>query len=198
MWKFSIPIPLSYRKIRSFMPGSSVRMSLDRLLPSHFQIWEIVNLIVTFDVNVILNPVPDPDLKIRWRAGGGHPDPWVRVEPVLQNKIFSPFGLPYGLKIRGALGPSPGSATEIFPKSRVSRVGPRGGNVIARGLTCTAACSCHALWLIRWTRKWWSFLKFRLPKLCCLNSFTCNNPGNHGLNLFSYREFHYVACTERN
>ena len=106
-----------------------------------------VNLIVTFDVNVILNPVPDPDLKDKVEGGGGHPDLQVRVEPVLQNKIFSPFGPQYGLKIRGARdpAPSPRSATEIFSKSRVSRVGPRGGNVIARGLTCTAACSCHAL-----------------------------------------------------
>ena len=39
-------------------------------------------------------------------------------------------------------------------------------------------------------------LKFRLPKL--LNSYTCNNQGNHGLNLFSYRAFHYVTCTESN
>ena len=39
-------------------------------------------------------------------------------------------------------------------------------------------------------------LKFRLPKL--LNSYTCNNQSNHGLNLFSYRAFHYVTCTESN
>ena len=30
-------------------------MGLDRLLPSHLQIWEIANLNLTFDVNVILN-----------------------------------------------------------------------------------------------------------------------------------------------
>ena len=48
-------------------------MNLDRLLTSHFQIWEIVNLIVTFHVNVILNPVPDPDLKDKVEDGGGHP-----------------------------------------------------------------------------------------------------------------------------
>ena len=39
-------------------------------------------------------------------------------------------------------------------------------------------------------------VEFRLPKL--LNSYTCNNQGNHGLNLFSYRAFHYVTCTESN
>ena len=43
----------------------------------------------------------------------------------------------------------------------------------------------------RWRRKWWNFLKFRLRK-------SCNNPGNHGLNLFSYLAFHYVACRKRN
>ena len=30
-------------------------MGLDRLLPSHLQIWEIANLNLTFDLNVILN-----------------------------------------------------------------------------------------------------------------------------------------------
>ena len=43
----------------------------------------------------------------------------------------------------------------------------------------------------RWRRKWWNFLKFRLRK-------SCNNPGNHGLNLFSYLAFHYVASRKRN
>ena len=35
-------------------------------------------------------------------------------------------------------------------------------------------------------RKWWNFLKFLLPSA---------NAGNHGLNLFPYLLFHYVACT---
>ena len=59
--------------------------------------------------------VPDPGLETR--RGGGHPDPEIRGgggrEPGLQN-FFRPFGLRFGLKIRGEPappGPSPGSAT---------------------------------------------------------------------------------------
>ena len=45
--------------------------------------------------------VADPDLQIGGRGDSG-----------LQNIVFSPFGPQSGLKIRGGLAPSPGSATE--------------------------------------------------------------------------------------
>ena len=44
--------------------------------------------------------MPDPDLEISWGGGGGGSYP---------KNIFPPFGLQFGLKIRGAQG---GSATE--------------------------------------------------------------------------------------
>ena len=57
----------------------------------------------------------DPDLQIRGRGGGGHPDPKIRGEPGLQKNFFRPFGPQFGRNIRrgaGPLGPSPGSATK--------------------------------------------------------------------------------------
>ena len=55
--------------------------------------------------------VADPDLQIRgWL---GHPDPEMREGwgTRSQRIFFLPFRPQFGLKIRGAPGPSPGSAT---------------------------------------------------------------------------------------
>ena len=62
----------------------------------------------------------------------------------------------------------------------------------ACGLTCTAVGDCHALWLIRSGRsEVVEFLEVSTP----ISKIRFNNPGNHGLNLFSYLLFHYVAST---
>jgi len=78
----------------------------------------------------------DPDLQIRGRGAGGHPDPEIRVGGGLK-KIFRPFefGPQFGLKIRknkGGPRPCPGSftvdkgelafstITDLFGKSHVS------------------------------------------------------------------------------
>ena len=56
--------------------------------------------------------ITDPDLQIRWGAGGGgsgHPDPEIRGG-WSQKNFFPPFGPKFGLKIRGesgSLGPLP-------------------------------------------------------------------------------------------
>ena len=50
--------------------------------------------------------VPDPDLEMRW---GGHPDPYIRGGE--RSKKNGPFRPQFVLKIRGGLGPFPGSAT---------------------------------------------------------------------------------------
>ena len=59
----------------------------------------------------------DPDLQIRGKGGGGHPDPEIRGGggSFLKN-VFRPFGPQFGPKIRGGPGPPgpfPGSASEI-------------------------------------------------------------------------------------
>ena len=60
-------------------------------------------------------------------GGGCHPDPEIRGEAV-SKKIFWPFGLQFGLKIRERLGPPgpfPGSATgvAICNKAKLRRAG---------------------------------------------------------------------------
>ena len=69
------------------------------------------------------NRVADSDLQIRGgaviqtlRYGGGGRSQKKNFAPPPQKKKFRPFGPPFGLKIRGGLGPpdpSPGSATGI-------------------------------------------------------------------------------------
>ena len=49
----------------------------------------------------MLVAVADRDLQIR--RGGGHPDPEMRVGPVLKKIYFRPFGPHFRLKIRGGL-----------------------------------------------------------------------------------------------
>ena len=55
-----------------------------------------------------------PDLQIRWGGGGGHPDPEIRGGRS-QKTFFQPFGLQFGLKIRG--GRSPRALTKDSPLS---------------------------------------------------------------------------------
>ena len=59
-----------------------------------------------------------PDLQIRW-GGGGHPDPEIRGGG-LKKTFFQPFGLQFGLKIRGGAvppGPYQGFTTESSSKT---------------------------------------------------------------------------------
>ena len=70
--------------------------------------WQILSLVVPSpeiprDVAFISLSVPDPDLEIRGKGGGGVlPDPGITGEPDLQKINFGP---PFGLKIRGGGGP---------------------------------------------------------------------------------------------
>ena len=56
--------------------------------------------------------ITDPDLQIRWGAGGGERSsrPWDKGGGVVAKNFFPPFGPKFGLKIRGepgSLGPLP-------------------------------------------------------------------------------------------
>ena len=53
--------------------------------------------------------MPDPYFEIR--GGPGHPDPEIRWEGGRSPNFFRPFGPQFGLKLRGAVPPSPGSAS---------------------------------------------------------------------------------------
>ena len=72
-----------------------------------------------------LSSVPDPDLEIGGRGGGGgvHPDPELRVGGSRLQIFFWLFGPQFGLRIRvpGPPGPSPGSATVMLPVSQCLR-----------------------------------------------------------------------------
>ena len=53
----------------------------------------------------MLYPVADPDIQIRRRVGGGHPDPEIRGRPGLKKKFFRPFGPQFGPKKRWRAAP---------------------------------------------------------------------------------------------
>ena len=56
----------------------------------------------------VLSSVPDPDLEIRGREGGGvHPDPELRVGGSRLQIFFWLFGPQFGLRIRGPWPPRP-------------------------------------------------------------------------------------------
>ena len=72
--------------------------------------------------NTIWFPVADPYLVIR--EGPGHQDPEITGTPGLK-KFFTPFGLQFGLTIRGRAGP-PGPSPESATEQAISRFGLNG------------------------------------------------------------------------
>ena len=103
----------------------------------------------------------DSDPQIR--KGGGHPDPEIRWGPGLKKKIFQPFRLQFGPKIRGR-GP-PGSSTVYY--SKVQSIGSCRFQIHL----CILACTLKAVMKFLPAQFPWIWCKCLWSNVICLKFF---------------------------